>query len=187
MSPGERGLTLNEVQRAAEVVREAVAPEGAGAYGNGDLEPGDNILLGTALDPAMDRGEGGERILVTVVATGFPQRNRTGATPQDFQAYAEARDRNLRSGAGALPPRRRPPEVRRTGRGAEGRDDLQDPADRRPPGGSGAPPASAPAPAEELVTDAPPVLEPEETADDRWGDLETPPYLYRRRGSAPAR
>ena len=184
---GGESLTLNEVQRAAEVVREAVAPEGAGAYGNGDLEPGDNILLGTALEPAMDHGEGGERILVTVVATGFPQRNRTGATPQDFQAYAE---RATGTFGAARAPSLPGGDPRKSGEPAEvlkAATIFKTPRTAAPPEEAAPPPASAPAPAEELVTDAPPVLEPEETADDRWGDLETPPYLYRRRGSAPAR
>ncbi|MYH21952.1 MAG: cell division protein FtsZ [Acidobacteria bacterium] len=81
---GGESLTLNEVQRAVQVVRDAVAPEGTGIYGSADPEPGDNILIGTALDPRMD--ETGE-IKVTVVATGFPDRNRANATPNDFANY----------------------------------------------------------------------------------------------------
>ena len=81
---GGESLTLNEVQRAVEVVRDAVAPEGTGIYGSADPEPGDNILIGTALDPRMD--ETGE-IKVTVVATGFPDRNRANTTPNDFANY----------------------------------------------------------------------------------------------------
>ena len=83
---GGEDLTLNEISRAAEVVREAVLPEGP-ALRSGAAEPGDYILLGTALDPSLAAAEGGPAIRVTVVATGFPERSRAGATPQDFFAY----------------------------------------------------------------------------------------------------
>ena len=84
---GGDSLTLNEVQRAAEVVRDAVLPDGPALRAAAASEPGDYILLGTALDPSLDEAESGPAIRVTVVATGFPERSRAGATPQDFFAY----------------------------------------------------------------------------------------------------
>ena len=84
---GGDSLTLNEVQRAAEVVRDAVLPDGPALRAAAASEPGDYILLGTALDPSLDDAEPGPAIRVTVVATGFPERSRAGATPQDFFAY----------------------------------------------------------------------------------------------------
>lgn len=84
---GGDSLTLNEVQRAAEVVRDAVLPDGPALRAAAASEPGDYILLGTALDPSLDEAEPGPAIRVTVVATGFPERSRAGATPQDFFAY----------------------------------------------------------------------------------------------------
>ncbi|MDE2659419.1 MAG: cell division protein FtsZ [Acidobacteriota bacterium] len=187
---GGDSLTLNEVQRAVQVVRDAVAPEGTGIYGSADPEPGDNILIGTALDPRMDAtGE----IKVTVVATGFPDRNRANATPNDFANYTTRATGTFgargvapsAAGSGpAGPAERAGGRVGRTipkldthptiaesdanrveakghGNGANG--------DRADVFGSGSRP----------VIDEPMSL-PEDSGDDRWGDLETPPYLTRR-------
>ena len=185
---GGESLTLNEVQRAVQVVRDAVAPEGTGIYGSADPEPGDNILIGTALDPRMD--ETGE-IKVTVVATGFPDRNRANATPNDFANYT-TRATGTFGGRGVAPsaagtgpagpadraggrvgrtipkldtfPKIAEPDANRVE--AKGNGTNQDRADVF---GS----ASRP------VMDEPMSL-PEDVGDDRWGDLETPPYLNRR-------
>ena len=185
---GGESLTLNEVQRAVQVVRDAVAPEGTGIYGSADPEPGDNILIGTALDPRMD--ETGE-IKVTVVATGFPDRSRANATPNDFANYT-TRATGTFGGRGVAPSA--------TGSGSAGPADraggrvgrtipkldtfptIAEPdANRVEAKGNGTNQdrtdvfGSASRP----VMDEPMSL-PEDVADDRWGDLETPPYLNRR-------
>ncbi len=76
---GGESLSLTEMKHAVDIVRAAVATESLTGGAGG---PGDNILLGTAVDPELDEGDDGGRIKVTVVATGFPNRSRHGATPQ---------------------------------------------------------------------------------------------------------
>ena len=192
---GGESLTLNEVQRAVEVVRDAVAPEATGIYGSVDAEPGDNVLIGTALDPAMDKtGE----IKVTVVATGFPDRSRAGATPHDFARFTN-RATGTFGARGATPASGRSGPVAqadaaatvRVGRtipkletrptiAASGTDRAE--AMGSPPG-AGQESAGANAPgagSSRLVIDEPMSL-PEDVRDDRWGDLDTPAYLHRRR------
>ena len=192
---GGESLTLNEVQRAVEVVRDAVAPEATGIYGSADAEPGDNVLIGTALDPAMDKtGE----IKVTVVATGFPDRSRAGATPHDFARFTN-RATGTFGARGATPASGRSGPVAqadaaatvRVGRtipklgtrptiAASGTDRAE--AMGSPPG-AGQESAGANAPgagSSRLVIDEPMSL-PEDVRDDRWGDLDTPAYLHRRR------
>ena len=192
---GGESLTLNEVQRAVEVVRDAVAPEATGIYGSADAEPGDNVLIGTALDPAMDKtGE----IKVTVVATGFPDRSRAGATPHDFARFTN-RATGTFGARGATPASGRSGPVAqadaaatvRVGRtipklgtrptiAASGTDRAE--AMGSPPG-AGQESAGANAPgagSSRLVIDEPMSL-PEDVGDDRWGDLDTPAYLHRRR------
>ena len=187
---GGESLTLNEVQRAVEVVRDAVAPEGTGIYGSADPEPGDNILIGTALDPRMD--ETGE-IKVTVVATGFPDRNRANTTPNDFANYTTR-------ATGALGQRGIMPSAARAGAagpadrtgGRVGRTIpkldtfptiAESDANRVEAKGSGneanGDGASVRATGSRPAIDEPMSL-PEDMGDDRWGDLETPPYLNRR-------
>ena len=186
---GGESLTLNEVQRAVEVVRDAVAPEGAGVYGSADPEPGDNILIGTALDPNMD--ETGQ-IKVTVVATGFPDRNRANATPNDFANYTVRTTGTFgkRGAAPALTRSGSPGLADRAG-GRVGRtipkldtfptiaeadaNRVEAKGNGSGPNGERAGSVSAPRP----MIDEPMSL-PEDVGEDRWGDLETPPYLNRR-------
>ena len=186
---GGESLTLNEVQRAVEVVRDAVAPEGGGVFGSADPEPGDNILIGTALDPGMD--ETGA-IKVTVVATGFPDRNRANATPNDFASYTTratgtfgphgATPAPARSGAGGLAEK----ASGRVGRTIPKLDTFPTIAESDANRAEAKRTASNPdhqeagASASRLVIDDEPVPVPEDVGEDRWGDLETPPYLHRR-------
>ena len=198
---GGESLTLNEVQRAVEVVRDAVAPEGTGIYGSADPEPGDNILLGTALDPRMD--ETGQ-IKVTVVATGFPDRQRTNATPNDFANYT-TRATGTFGPRGAARPTARPGPTGlaeraagRVGRTIPKLDTLPKIAEsdanrveakgngngngigtQRNGNGGGTQRNGADASGSRLLIDEP-VSAPEDVGEDRWGDLETPPYLKRR-------
>ena len=193
---GGESLTLNEVQRAVEVVRDAVAPEATGIYGSADAEPGDNILIGTALDPAMD--ETGE-IKVTVVATGFPDRSRAGATPHDFARFTN-RANGTFGARGATPASGRagPPVAQkdaastvRVGRTIPKLGTLPTVADPGPDrveavgadpgaGQKNAGASASGAGSTRLIVDEPMSL-PEDVGDDRWGDLETPAYLHRRR------
>ena len=189
---GSETMTLKEVQRAAELVREAVALE-TEQDGN-DYEPGDSILLGTALDPTLDDPALGDRITVTVVATGFPNRSRAGATPQDFFTWA---NQHAATGTDGAEPASRAP----AGQGGRSESPSAAAAPERPTGSrvtsrgrSGRTRSPAlPAPSlfqdEEAgsgpVADLPPVLGPDETGDDRWGDLDTPAYLVNRRDPIP--
>ena len=179
---GGESLTLNEVQRAVEVVRDAVVPEGTGTYGSADPEPGDNILIGTAVDPTMD--ETGE-IKVTVVATGLPDRKRANATPSDFANYT--------GGGMASLPGRSGPLADRASSGRVGRkiprldtfpkikeSEASRIGARKSESGEDRGSEAAAAPASRLVIDEPMSL-PDDAGDDRWGDLETPAYLHRRR------
>ena len=187
---GGESLTLNEVQRAVQVVRDAVAAEAAGAYGSADLEPGDNILIGTALDPRMD--ETGE-IKVTVVATGFPNRNRANATPNDFANYT-TRATGTFGARGVAPPAGGSgpagPADRaggRVGRTIPKLDTFPKIAEsdanrveaKANGGGTDQGGADVFGSASQPVIDEPMSLS-EDPGDDRWGDLETPPYLNRR-------
>lgn len=187
---GGESLTLNEVQRSVEVVRDAVAPEGTGIYGSADPEPGDNILIGTALDPSMD--ETGQ-IKVTVVATGFPDRNRANATPNDFANYTTratgtfgprgAAPAPVRSGS-AGPADRAGGRVGRTIPKLDTFPTIAESDTNRVEAkgnGSGTPQGGADVfgPASRPVIDEPMSVS-EDSGDDRWGDLETPPYLNRR-------
>ena len=187
---GGDSLTLNEVRRAVEVVRDAVAPEGTGIYGSADPEPGDNILIGTALDPRMD--ETGE-IKVTVVATGLPDRNRANATPNDFANYTTTRATGTFGSRGVAPaPARSGPANRadavsgRVGRTIPKLDTLPKISDsdanrvEAKGNGSNQDRDGGSASGSRLVIDEPVSLS-EDVGDDRWGDLETPPYLHRRR------
>ena len=192
---GGESLTLNEVQRAVEVVRDAVAPEGTGIYGSADAEPADNILIGTALDPAMDKtGE----IKVTVVATGFPDRSRAGATPHDFARFTNratgtfgARGGTPASGRSGPLAQKDAASTVRVGRtipkldsrptiGASTASRVEamgsDTGAAQESAGASAPGASS----SRLAIDESMSL-PEDVGDDRWGDLETPAYLHRRR------
>ncbi len=189
---GGESLTLNEVQRAVQVVRDAVAAEAAGAYGSADPEPGDNILIGTALDPRMD--ETGE-IKVTVVATGFPDRNRANATPNDFANYTTRATGTFgargvapsAAGSGPAGPANR--AGGRVGRTIPRLDTFPKIAEsdanrveaKTNGGGSGTDQGGADVfgSGSRPVMDEPMSL-PEDPGDDRWGDLETPPYLNRR-------
>lgn len=185
---GGESLTLNEVQRAVQVVRDAVAPEGTGIHASADPEPGDNILIGTALDPRMD--ETGQ-LKVTVVATGFPDRNRANATPNDFANYTSRATGTFGgrgigpSAAGSGPAGPADRAGGRVGRTIPKLDTFptiaESDANRVEAKGNGTNrdradvfgPASRPAIEEPLSL-------PEDMRDDRWGDLETPPYLNRR-------
>ena len=192
---GGESLTLNEVQRAVEVVRDAVAPEGTGIYGSADAEPADNILIGTALDPAMDKtGE----IKVTVVATGFPDRSRAGATPHDFARFTNRATGTFgargvtpahgRSGPLAQADAASTVRVGRTIPKLDSRPTIgastasrveamgSDTGAAQESAGASAPGASS----SRLAIDESMSL-PEDVGDDRWGDLETPAYLNRRR------
>ena len=171
---GGESLTLNEVQRAAEVVREAVAPENGSGYGSADTEPADNILLGTALESLMDGEEGRDEIKVTVVATGFPERSRAGVTPQDFHAFAARATGAF--GARTAPSPGEPAKSPAPAKGAA----TAKASAPAPAGASGGGSPAAPTPLEAPVADSPPVLDPADSGEDRWGDLETPPYLHRR-------
>ena len=192
---GGESLTLNEVQHAVEVVRDAVAPEAAGIYGSTDAEPGDNILIGTALDPAMDKtGE----IKVTVVATGFPDRSRAGATPHDFARFTNrangtfgARGATPASGRAGPVAQKDAASTVRVGRTIPKLGTLPTVADSGPDrvkavgadpgaGQENAGASASGAGSTRLIVDEPMSL-PEEVGDDRWGDLETPAYLHRRR------
>ena len=192
---GGESLTLNEVQRAVEVVRDAVAPEETGIYGSSDAEAGDSILIGTALDPAMDKtGE----IKVTVVATGFPDRSRANATPNDFANYTHRATGTFGS-RGATPTSGRPGPGAQAGRTSSGRVGRTIPkldtfptvadsgADRVEATGSDAGAGqesgsvSAPGASGKRHAVGEPMSLPDDVGDDRWGDLETPPYLHRRR------
>lgn len=188
---GGESLTLNEVQRAVEVVRDAVAPEGTGISGSMDPEPGDNILIGTALDPRMD--ETGE-IKVTVVATGLPERNEGNATPNDFANYTTRATGTFGTRPGAPAPARPGPAGQADGiSGRVGRtipkldtfpkvNDSDANRVEAKGNGNGLNQASdgRTATGSRLAIDEPMSL-PEDVGDDRWGDLETPPYLGRRR------
>ena len=186
---GGESLTLNEVQRAVEVVRDAVAPEGTGVYGSADPEPGDNILIGTALDPRMDQtGE----IKVTVVATGFPDRNRANATPNDFANYT-TRATGTFGQRGVTPSAARSaaaaPAERASGRIGRTIPKLdtfptiaESDANRVAAKGNGS--GTNQDRADVFASGSRPVMEEpmspaEDVGDDRWGDLETPPYLNR--------
>ena len=178
---GGESLTLNEVQRAAQLVRDAVALETGDA--GGQTEPGDCILLGTAIDPALDDPELGNRLSVTVVATGFPERSRLGATPQDFFSWRQQQATGTHGPEAAAPAEAPAPgplrrrRTRRTRAASRKRRTSRpslfaDESSERP---------AATADTGTAVPDVPPVVEPEETGDDRWGDLVTPPYLANRR------
>ena len=192
---GGESLTLNEVQCAVEVVRTAVSPETPGILGTGDSEPADNILIGTALDPTMD--ETGE-IKVTVVATGFPDRNRVGATPHKFPDFTNRATgtfdpRGAAPGAGSSRPAVQAAAARseRVGRkipklntfpavadsGANRAEARAGSAAAGPDGGAG---VAARGGSTRVVVDEPMPL-PADAGDDRWGDLDTPPFLQRRR------
>ena len=187
---GGESLTLNEVQRAVEVVRDAVAPEGTGIYGSAEPEPGDNILIGTALDPSMD--ETGQ-IKVTVVATGFPDRNRANATPNDFANYTTRATGTFGPRSGAPAPARPGPAGPadraggRVGRTIPKLDTFPTIAEsdanrvEAKGNGSGTPQGGADVfgSGSRIVIDEP-MSVPEDVGEDRWGDLETPPYLNRR-------
>ena len=191
---GGESLTLNEVQRAVEVVRDAVSPEGTPLYGSRDSDPGDNILIGTALDATMD--ETGE-VSVTVVATGFPDRSRDGVTPHDFAHHFTNRTTGTLGGRGVTPASGPVTDGHRTPARSNGRnagqferssgggevpasghaggtvtasESVHGNAAPSSPGGSGARPAIGE-----------PMSLPADIGDERWGDLETPPYLNRRR------
>ena len=185
---GGESLTLNEVQRAVQVVRDAVAPEGTGIYGSADPEPGDNILIGTALDPRMD--ETGQ-IKVTVVATGFPDRNRANATPNDFANYTTRATGTFGargvapSAAGSGPAGPADRTGGRVGRTIPKLDTFptiaESDANRVEAKGNGTDRDRA----DVFGSGSRPVIDepmsvPEDVGDDRWGDLETPPYLNRR-------
>ena len=190
---GGESLTLNEVQRAVEVVREAVTPDGATLYGSADSEPGDNILIGTALDPSMD--ETGE-IKVTVVATGFPERHRDGVTPHDFAHHVSHRAGTL--GGSAAPMAGPAAGSSRASAGRNGRTAARfggvGGGAEVPVSDRGGATATTAEPVRENISasssaggsGARPVLDapislPEDVTDERWGDLETPPYLHHRR------
>ncbi len=96
---GGETLSLRETKGVVDIVREAVEHDG---LTGGPEGAGDNILLGTAVDPQLDEGADGGRIKVTVVATGFPSRGRHGATPRKLTP------RNLMA-AQATPERIDPP------------------------------------------------------------------------------
>lgn len=167
---GGENLTLNEVHRVMEIVREAVAPELKAGYGLEQQQPGENIFLGTAVDPNLNDEDGGN-IQVTVVATGFPDRSRRGATPRDFLDYrnrATGTDGRSSStpastGASAGSPEGGSP-IRVVGSGVSG-------ARRSEP----AAPPSTPEP----TPDTPPAFDPRQQGESRWGDLDTPPFLTR--------
>ena len=195
---GGDSLTLNEVQRAAEVVRDAVLPDGPALRAAAASEPGDYILLGTALDPSLDEAESGPAIRVTVVATGFPERSRAGATPQDFFAYTR---RAVADPAAVGAPTGRPsganghaPTAEGAAAGAERTNGapVEPPAPvafptparaaaDRPNGSDRRPPVERPYPPEEAspptpTPDAPPTFDAAAAGDERWGDLDTPAW-----------
>lgn len=157
---GGETLTLNEVHRVMEIVREAVAPELKAGYGIDQNQPGENIFLGTAVDPELNDEDGGS-IQVTVVATGFPDRSRRGATPRDFLDY------------------------RKRATGTDGQRSGTSPAS----GASAATSAGGSGPGRQVVRttavqpdptpDAPPAFDPGREGESRWGDLDTPPFLSR--------
>ena len=203
---GGDSLTLNEVQRAAEVVRDAVLPDGPALRAAAASEPGDYILLGTALDPSLDEAESGPAIRVTVVATGFPERSRAGATPQDFFAYtrravADPAAVGAPSGAPSGIPSGIPsganghaPAAEGAGAAAERTNGapVEPPAPvafptparaagGRPNGGDRPRPAERPYPPAEAspptpTPDAPPTFDAAAAGDERWGDLDTPAW-----------
>ncbi len=171
---GGESLTLDDVNRVMELVREAVAPDLSAGPGVELTDPGDNIFLGTAFDPEMDEEDGG-RIQVTVVATGFPDRNRRGATPRDFLNYAaraQANGTDGRANGGV-----NPAEEEEQGPAST----PEEPIRIFRSGGGEARPAPEPAPATSAapVEDAPSVFDAQEDGDSRWGDLDTPPFLNR--------
>ena len=203
---GGDSLTLNEVQRAAEVVRDAVLPDGPALRAAAASEPGDYILLGTALDPSLDEAESGPAIRVTVVATGFPERSRAGATPQDFFAYTRravadpaavgapsGAPSGIPSGIPSGPNGHAPASEgagaaaeRTNGAPVEPRAPVAFPtparaAGGRPNGGDRPRPAERPYPPEEAspptpTPDAPPTFDAAAAGDERWGDLDTPAW-----------
>ena len=195
---GGDSLTLNEVQRAAEVVRDAVLPDGPALRAAAASEPGDYILLGTALDPSLDEAESGPAIRVTVVATGFPERSRAGATPQDFFAYTR---RAVADPAAVGAPTGTPSGANGRAPAAEGAAaaaertngaPVEPPAPvafptparaagGRPNGSERRPPVERPYPPEEAspptpTPDAPPTFDAAAAGDERWGDLDTPAW-----------
>lgn len=191
---GGESLTLNEVQRAVEVVRKAVAPEGTTLYASRDSDPGDNILIGTALDPALD--ETGE-VSVTVVATGFPDRSRDGVTPHDFSQHFTNRATGTFGGGGVAPASGPVTDGPRTPAGSNGRSTAPFPSrsdsgdvpasghegrtvKTSEPGHASGSPGSPSGSGARAVVDEPISLS-EDIGEERWGDLETPPYLQRRR------
>ncbi len=99
---GGESLSLTEMKHAVDIVRAAVASENLTGGAGG---PGDTILLGTAVDPQLDEGDDGGRIKVTVVATGFPNRSRNGATPQQLNVPKL----NVRAAASDPPPQQEAP------------------------------------------------------------------------------
>lgn len=197
---GGQSLTLEDVHRVMELVREAVAPDLAAGYGVEQAEPGDNIFLGAAVDPELDDEDGG-RIQVTVVATGFPDRNRRGATPRDFVQYASRVQATGTDGRSAAP------EAPRDGNGSRpngASDHVESGAGRGPDRRPNRRPLQEPAPTTSReaggirlvghslrrrtagssagagpVGDAPPPGDIFSTDDSRWGDLETPAFLRR--------
>lgn len=190
---GGESLTLNEVQRAVEVVRDAVSPEGTPLYGSRDSDPGDNILVGTALDPALD--ETGE-VSVTVVATGFPDRSRDGVTPHDFAHHFTNRATGTFGGGGDVPRsapvadeprtparsngRNAAPFERFSGGGDVSASDHERGTVTTSESGHANGPSGSPGSGARAVVDEPISL-PEDIGEERWGDLETPPFLNRRK------
>ncbi len=78
---GGESMSLTEMTKAMEIVRDAVESE------NASDQASDNILLGVSVDSELDEGDDGGRIKVTVVATGFPDRSRAAATPQKIGVW----------------------------------------------------------------------------------------------------
>ncbi|GAC1663746.1 MAG: hypothetical protein PVS2B1_22950 [Candidatus Dormibacteraceae bacterium] len=66
-----KDITLQEVQKAAEIVRAAA-------------DPGANIIFGASVDPAL-----GEMVKVTVIATGFGGKTQSDAKQESARRTIE--------------------------------------------------------------------------------------------------
>jgi cell division protein FtsZ len=82
---GAKDITLNEINRAAEIIRQAADPDA-------------NIIFGAVIDESL-----GNEVRITVIATGFESQYRRVATPS-FRSNGENGN-----GEGSLPPRRPDP------------------------------------------------------------------------------
>ncbi len=90
---GGRELGLFEVNEAAEIVKEAAAPNA-------------NIIFGAVIDESQ-----GDEVRVTVIATGFDHGRRATSSPSVSQGYGRGRVQPPQTRDRPAPPRDRSPRI----------------------------------------------------------------------------